>query len=557
MSPVRTRLTLGALLVLAVAWAWHNRFFQDDAYISLVYARNWVEGLGLVFNPGMRVEGYTNFLWTMLMAVPLRLGWDPIGFSYGVGLCCFAVTLALVFRLARRVSGRAETGLFAVALLGTNYTFSAFVTGGLETQLQTALVTAVLTQTFAGRAREDWTPAIYAWWSVGAALAVLTRLDSLVILAVPGLLVLAAAWRRRRVASLVALVGTFALIVGPWLVWKWRYYGALVPNTFHAKVSGLPVLRGACYVALFFLVYLLFIPLWFDLRALWQAWRTRADAGGTDCPLSWPPFLQAHGPLGLWLLYVVTVGGDFMEFRFLVPALPLMMALFAVALGATRLRYGVLAALVVATCLHACTFDGSPWKRGLASVPELQSYVTGERSWGRIGAMLNREFQGTPDFRIAVTPAGALPYYARLSVLDMLGLNEPYVARHGAPLSARAGHRRIATIAYMRAQGVNLVIVQPTLVRRDARPAGYGARDANLRAMFVFCAIPDPEALPAGVRMLEIPFGSDDVLLAIYLTPHPAVDAKIAAQGWRLVPLVTGGTNSPAASAPPPGRAGG
>lgn len=35
---------------------------QEDAFISFRYARNLVDGHGLVFNPGERVEGYTNFL---------------------------------------------------------------------------------------------------------------------------------------------------------------------------------------------------------------------------------------------------------------------------------------------------------------------------------------------------------------------------------------------------------------------------------------------------------------------------------------------------------------
>ena len=40
---------------------------QDDAFISFRYAANLARGDGLVFNPGMPpVEGYTNFLWTVL-----------------------------------------------------------------------------------------------------------------------------------------------------------------------------------------------------------------------------------------------------------------------------------------------------------------------------------------------------------------------------------------------------------------------------------------------------------------------------------------------------------
>ena len=82
-------------LALSVGWAWCNRFIQDDAYISFIYARNWVEGHGLVFNPGEHVEGYTNFLWTVLMAIPIRIGLDPVIFGYFVSMGCYAGTMLL------------------------------------------------------------------------------------------------------------------------------------------------------------------------------------------------------------------------------------------------------------------------------------------------------------------------------------------------------------------------------------------------------------------------------------------------------------------------------
>src|SRR5689334_10099421 len=49
----------------------------DDAYITFRYARNLVRGLGLVYNPGERIEGYTNFLWTILVAAGLKLHVAP------------------------------------------------------------------------------------------------------------------------------------------------------------------------------------------------------------------------------------------------------------------------------------------------------------------------------------------------------------------------------------------------------------------------------------------------------------------------------------------------
>ena len=44
-------------------------WLADDAMISMRYARNLAEGLGLVWNAGERVEGYTNLLWTLFMAL--------------------------------------------------------------------------------------------------------------------------------------------------------------------------------------------------------------------------------------------------------------------------------------------------------------------------------------------------------------------------------------------------------------------------------------------------------------------------------------------------------
>lgn len=43
-------------------------FLTDDAFISFRYARNLVEGHGLVYDLGEYVEGYSNFLWVLELA---------------------------------------------------------------------------------------------------------------------------------------------------------------------------------------------------------------------------------------------------------------------------------------------------------------------------------------------------------------------------------------------------------------------------------------------------------------------------------------------------------
>ena len=79
MSP-RQHLVLGLVCPgIVMAWmlweAWD--FTIDDAYISFRYARNLIEGHGLVYNPGERVEGYTNLVWTLFIAAGMKMGIDP------------------------------------------------------------------------------------------------------------------------------------------------------------------------------------------------------------------------------------------------------------------------------------------------------------------------------------------------------------------------------------------------------------------------------------------------------------------------------------------------
>src|SRR5262245_36467174 len=77
------------------------RFVIDDAFISLRYARNLATGHGLVYNAGERVEGYTNFLWTLFLALPHLLRIDPIAVGKIANLILALATAWLVYRLGR------------------------------------------------------------------------------------------------------------------------------------------------------------------------------------------------------------------------------------------------------------------------------------------------------------------------------------------------------------------------------------------------------------------------------------------------------------------------
>src|SRR5262245_30566540 len=94
--------------IAGVVLVWHSllyNFVTDDAYISFVYSRNFAEHGELTFNLGDRVEGYTNFSWTVLLGVLMKLGIAPEVSSRVLGTICALGTLYVAMRTMERALG--------------------------------------------------------------------------------------------------------------------------------------------------------------------------------------------------------------------------------------------------------------------------------------------------------------------------------------------------------------------------------------------------------------------------------------------------------------------
>ena len=92
---------LTATLALLLAHALYYQFLTDDAYISFRYARNLSQGHGLVLNPGFeRVEGYSNFLWVLLLAAAHFLGLSIQGSAPVLSLAATVALWAVVVRFS-------------------------------------------------------------------------------------------------------------------------------------------------------------------------------------------------------------------------------------------------------------------------------------------------------------------------------------------------------------------------------------------------------------------------------------------------------------------------
>ena len=129
-----------------VLWAWSLSWVSDDVFIAFRYAENLVQGNGLVFNVGERVEGYTDFLWVLLSAVAIGIGADPAQSAGLINLASFAVIILLVAHLSRKViPNRNVVPIgFAAILTAAHYTMASFGTAGIETMFAAMLTIVAL-----------------------------------------------------------------------------------------------------------------------------------------------------------------------------------------------------------------------------------------------------------------------------------------------------------------------------------------------------------------------------------------------------------------------------
>lgn len=218
-------LTLLLILVLAIGvrcFLLTAHATEEDFFITLRYARNLAAGHGFVYNPGARVLGTTTPLYTLVLALWMRLHVDPIlgGKLLGIGadaLACWAT-----YRLGRAI-GRPGAGLAAavcVALLPVNLIWA---TKGMEV----GEVAAAVAMTWAAWAERR---EIAAW--AAAAVLVLLRIDGMALVA---FLLLGTLLYERRLPWRGLLL--FGALLLPWLVFATLYFGSPVPLSVAAKLQ--------------------------------------------------------------------------------------------------------------------------------------------------------------------------------------------------------------------------------------------------------------------------------------------------------------------------------
>jgi arabinofuranosyltransferase len=299
-KPNLTAIIVRAALLLIIAitllrTAWVN----DDAFITLRTVDNFINGYGLNWNPGERVQVYTHPLWMFLLSGFYAL-------THEAYLTTLAVSILLSLAVVILVSLAFTDDLFSISIglviLCLSPAFVEYATSGLENPLTYFLLTLFLILFF--RFEERPTNLQVFFLGLVASLAMVNRLDT-GLFYLPALFMVLLKQRSWR-SFWILVASSFPFLL--WEAFSLLYYGFPFPNTAYAKLS-----TGISQSDLF-----------------WQGWRYFENLYRWD-PLTLFTILAgmslafivgkrgeraiAFGNL-LSLFYILYIGGDFMSGRF-------------------------------------------------------------------------------------------------------------------------------------------------------------------------------------------------------------------------------------------------
>lgn len=304
--PIDRRPEVLAWLIVAgavLAFLWDCPYAHiDDAYIAYRYARNLAQGHGLVFNVGEHVEGFTSLAWVLLVAGGMKFGSDAPAVSRALGMMSGALLLALSYVYAGMGLEPRRKWVAALTpwLLLSTTSFGYWATSGLETPL--LCVAGLLSLILMAKGRP------LAAVIVGL-FGTLVRPEGVFIL----VLVLAAHVHRQSVRKpstrvLFALSGALLAVL---TLFRLRYFGAPLPNTFYAKTGSIPFVATIYYALGFFIETLAPVALPAALGAATQR-----------------VFWLGAAWVGVTFVYVLMEGADVFEhFRFFLPAVAPLLAM--------------------------------------------------------------------------------------------------------------------------------------------------------------------------------------------------------------------------------------
>jgi len=423
---------LGTGTALIFLWIILNRaWVSDDAYITFRVVDNFLNGYGLRWNINERVQVFTHPLWMFLFSGISFFSGEVYFTSIFTGILLSMLTVVILLRIKKL----SVANCMGVLLLAFSGAFVDYSTSGLENPLSHLLIVS-----FGYVYVHEKIKNRFFLLSFLCGLACFNRLD-MVFFFLPAIAQVYFSIQNKKNAILTLFIGMLPVIL--WEIFSFLYFGFPFPNTYYAKLnhwlSTGELLRQG-------LLYLQHTALSDPITAI------VIIIGSITSLIHWN-LKRGMLSLGafLYLLYVISIGGDFMEGRFLT-GIFLVMVIELVLYEIDRIRmihFGWILPLLIVFNFYSSvpTFLSyswnfiEPWQDGIVNErafywPDTGLFRKGgirsepAHIWVRNGKDL-REQSKSNFLVVEKMSIGFVGYYAgpNVHIIDELGLGSALTAR--------------------------------------------------------------------------------------------------------------------------------
>ena len=408
--------------------SYYHPFISDDAFISLRYADRLLNEKGLTWTDGKPVEGYSNLLWVLLSAFMGFLGFDLVLSIRILGIF-FSITciIGISIKYTKNTFLKSLPAICGGLYFVLSSPISVWAIGGLEQPLLIALLTWVILLIMPLLQEKIEYPSFNYLQKPGFLLGLLsiTRPDSIIFIAsIITTIIIVKGFSQKTFLLCIKLILLPTLFMLGQLLFRITYYKEWIPNTAFVKFSPSRshLKDGFNYLLLCVKSQIPYIILAAILSFIGLLRRKQRAV-----------FLLLLTMIITWVGYVALIGGDiFPAYRHYTPII--LFTAFIIAEG----------------IISVVEIFNNNWKTMLfisitiifISIAYLYNQISDEENilakeerweWdGKvIGLMLKNGF-GDVSPKLAIEPAGVVPYYSQLPALDILGLNDYHIA-HNPP----------------------------------------------------------------------------------------------------------------------------
>lgn len=367
-------------------------FFVDDSYITFRYSKNLVNGKGLVFNEGEKVEGITNFLFAILIAIGIALKIDPLIFSRIISILSLIGIYFLIYKISFsyfKDKYKSQIPLLFISLFSPIF---FWVNAGLEAVFFSFLILLLVYLEIKNNSS--------FFYILTHVLLFTTRPEGF---AISGIIwIFRFLKKEKNFLKIFLIFFAFSLL---YLTFKFLYYGSLIPNTFYAKVLG----PKAKHQTFYFLKE--HIHLFLILCAFF--------------------FIKNKNLLLMLIISIFfliqpeILGGDIMPYwRFYVHTIHLILILisyFILNIKNSIIRNSLIVFFILSS-INSALFT----KEKVFAILSMEITKAGIES----GKFLKEKL--SENSVVAANAIGAISYYSDLKIIDMLGLCDRHIARKKA-----------------------------------------------------------------------------------------------------------------------------